>query len=190
MLDAGRDAVPLGERWRRLPAGARGALAALLAAALVAGGAAAWRDRAEERQAQRDAAAAAAVTRLDARLLTARARGPGGTRELRLLAANAGPLPVSVLGGELTLAGVGPLDVAVTAVDIDPAGTGVLRVRTVPAECPGGVPEAEEALVLQVRTADGEVRPVPLRLGPAVWSQIARSVGCPPGSAAPPAVPG
>jgi hypothetical protein len=178
VLDAGRDTPPLRERWRRLPVAARLALAAVLAAALGAGGTLAWRERAEEQRAQRERAAAGSVANLDARLLTARARGPAGTREIKLRTVNTGPLPVGVVGGELTLAGVGPLDAAVEPVDVDPAGAAVVRVRTVPADCPGAVPEAADALVLQVRTADGEVRPVPLALGPAVWSQIARAVGC------------
>ena len=182
VLDAGRDAVPLRERWRRLDLPARLGLAALLTAALVTAGTTAWREHADERRARQEEAAAAAVVRLDARLLTARARGPGGTRELHFLVTNAGPLPVSVTGGSVTLAAAGRLDVAVPPLDLGPGEEAVLRVRAARPDCPPPPPPpAVDSLVLDVETVDGRTRATPVELREAVWSQVARALPCRPG---------
>lgn len=179
VLDAGRDAVPLRERWRRSGVPARLGLAALLTAALATAGTAAWRDHADEQRARHEKATAAAVVRLDARLLTARARGPGGTRELHFLATNAGPLPVSVTGGSVTLAAAGRLDVAVPPLDLDPGEKAVLRVRAARPDCPRTPPPpTADSLVLDVVTADGRARAAPVELREAVWSQVARALPC------------
>ena len=179
VLDAGRDAVPLRERWRRLGVPARLGLSLLLTAALVTGGTSAWRDSADEQRARHEEAAAAAVVRLDARLLTARARGPGGTRELHFLLTNAGPLPVSVTGGSVALAAAGRLDVAVQPLDLDPGESAVLRLRAARPDCPRTPPTpAADSLVLDVGTADGRSRAVPVELGEAVWPQVARALPC------------
>jgi hypothetical protein len=179
VLDAGRDPVPLRERWRRLGVPARLVLAALLSAALGTAGTLAWHQHADEQRAQREQAAAAAVVRLDARLLTARARGPGGTREVRFLATNAGPLPLSVTDGSVTLTATGRLDIAVQPLDLDPGESGVLRVRAARPDCPRTPPSpGADSLVLEIVTADGRTRAAPVELREAVWSQIARALPC------------
>jgi hypothetical protein len=179
VLDAGRDSVPLRERWRWLDVPGRLGLAALLTAALGTAGTLAWHQQADEQREQREQAAGAAVVRIDARLLTARARGPAGTRELRFLATNAGPLRLSVRDGSVTLTAAGRLDVAVQPLDLDPGESDVLRVRAARPDCPRTPPPpVADSLVLEVVTADGRTRAAPVELREAVWSQVARALPC------------
>ena len=174
VLDAGRDPVALGERWRDLPVGRRRALLAGLSLLLLLG-ALLFAD-VQRRRAARDAAVA-----LDARLLTATLVTDRQSLGFSLRVVNRGPVPVSVERGYVGLAGVGLLAARLDAVVLPPGRPADVVVQWGFPQCrllPGG-PVDDTALRLRVRTADGVLRdarvPVP-DLDPA---GLLQSVACP-----------
>lgn len=176
-LDAGREPVPLAERWRRLPRPVR----LLLLAAVVVAAVAAALLLEERRQAER----ARAAVDLEVRLLDAPVPGQRpGRLEFLLQVRNRGGEPVTAESWYVAVEGRGVLDARLDGGVLPPGAVvpvpvpwGFPHCRTLPAPAPVGLPGT--VLLGRVRTADGVLRDVRLPVRGVPPGDLLRAVQCP-----------